>query len=149
MTQEKVNLYYFALVQITALSLVISGCATQSKSIGLGGAIGSGTGAVLGGIADPGKNGEYRTRNVVVGAALGGMAGMVTASLVHENTEQQKEEAFRKGQASATPPKSGNMPNLKNPQVETHWVEGKVVGNRYIEGHFEYVIVQPARWDAQ
>ena len=79
MTQEKVNFYYFALVQITALSLAMSGCATQSKSIGLGGAIGAGTGAVLGGIADPGKNGEYRTRNVVVGAALGGMAGMVTA----------------------------------------------------------------------
>lgn len=149
MTQEKENFYYFALVHITALSLAMSGCATQSKSIGLGGAIGAGTGAVLGGIADPGKDGEYRTRNVVVGAALGGMAGMMTASLVHENTEKQKEEAFRKGQASSTPPKAGNMPNLKNPQVETHWVEGKVVGNRYIEGHFEYVIVEPARWDAQ
>jgi hypothetical protein len=54
-TQEKENFYYFVLVHITALSLVMSGCATQSKSIGLCGAIGAGTGAVLGGIADLGE----------------------------------------------------------------------------------------------
>ncbi len=149
MTQEKANFYYFALIHIVALSLVLSGCATESKSIGLGGAIGAGTGAVLGGIVDPGKDGEYRTRNVVVGAALGGMAGMVGASLIHENSEKQKEEAFRKGQASASTPKSGNMPSLKNPQVETRWIEGKAVGNRFVEGHFEYIITEPTRWDVR
>lgn len=147
--KEKANFYYFAFIHMTALSLALSGCATQSKSIGLGGAIGAGTGAVLGGIADPGKKGEFRTRNVVVGAALGGMAGMMTGSLIHENTEKQKEEAFQRGRASTPQQRSGNMPSLKSPQVETHWVEGKVVGNRYIEGHFEYVISEPARWDAQ
>ena len=72
MNKENSNLYYFALIHIIAFSLAIAGCATQSKSIGLAGGIGAGGGAILGGIADPGKNGEYRTRNVVVGAALGG-----------------------------------------------------------------------------
>ncbi|MCM2279250.1 MAG: hypothetical protein NDJ89_14340 [Oligoflexia bacterium] len=147
MNQDKANFYYFALINVTALAVALSGCATSSKSIGLGGAIGTGTGAVLGGIADPGKNGELRTRNVIVGSALGGMAGMIAGSVIHENTEEQKREAFLKGQASAPQPKPGAMPALKSPKVETHWVEGRIVGNRFIEGHFEYIISEPARWE--
>jgi hypothetical protein len=147
MTHDKANFYYFAFINLVALSLAMSGCATSTKSIGLGGAIGSGAGAVLGGIADPGKNGEYRTRNVIVGAALGGMAGMITGSVLHEHMENEKKDAFQKGQASAPPQQAGAMPSLKNARVESHWVEGKVSGNRYVEGHFEYVIAEPARWD--
>ena len=42
---------------IFATSIMVSGCATQTKSIALGGVVGTGTGAALGGIIDPGKNG--------------------------------------------------------------------------------------------
>lgn len=145
--QEKANFVYFALITATALSLTLSGCATSSKSIGLGGAIGAGTGAILGGIVDPGKNGEYRTRNVIVGGALGGMAGMIAGSVIHENVESQKREAFQKGQSSAQAPKSGAMPSLTSPKVESHWIEGRAVGNRYIDGHYEYIITDPVRWE--
>lgn len=148
MKREKANFYYFAFVYLIALSLAMMGCATTNKSVGLGGAIGAGTGAVLGGIVDPGKNGEYRTRNVIVGAALGGMAGMITGNVIHENTESQKKEAFLKGRASAPPPQAGAMPTLKPARVESQWIEGHGVGtNRWVEGHFEYLIVEPARWD--
>ena len=41
------------------------------------------------------------------------------------------------------------MPDLKNPKVEARWIEGKVAGNRYIDGHFEYIIVEPAHWDIE
>lgn len=147
MKRERSQFYYFALIHLIALTLAMMGCATQNKSVGLGGALGAGTGAALGGIADPGKNGEYRTRNVVVGAALGGMAGMIAGSVIHTETEKQKKEAFLKGRASAPQAKQGAMPDMKSPRVETRWIEGRIQGNRYIEGHFEYVIVEPARWD--
>lgn len=137
----------FAWSGFLALAIYMSGCATQSKSLALGGAIGAGTGAVLGGIVDPGKDGEYRTRNVIVGSALGGMAGMVTGAVIHENTESKKQEAFQAGQKSASQPKPGAMPALRQPKVEAHWVESRVLGNRFVEGHFEYVIVEPTRWD--
>jgi hypothetical protein len=75
------------------------------------------------------------------------MAGMIAGSVIHESTEDQKREAFLKGQASAPQPKPGAMPALKNAKVESHWVEGRIVGNRYVEGHFEYVITEPARWE--
>ncbi len=42
-----------------------------------GGGIGATSGAMIGGIADPGRNGEYRTRNIILGSAIGGMAGMI------------------------------------------------------------------------
>lgn len=143
----KQNAYYLLVWSALIAVALSTGCATQSKSLGLGGAIGAGTGAALGGIADPGKDGGYRTRNVIVGSALGGMAGMVTGSVIHESTEKQKQDAFQAGQKTASQSKPSAMPALSNAKVEAHWVEGKVIGNRYIDGHFEYVIVEPARWD--
>jgi hypothetical protein len=148
--KEKAQFYYFVAIHIVALSIAFltTGCATQNKSAGLGGAIGAGTGALLGGIADPGKDNEYRTRNVVVGAAVGGMAGPIAGSVLHDETEKQKKEAFLKGRASAPQSaSSGAMPSLKSPKVESRWVEGRIQSNRYIEGHFEYIITEPARWE--
>jgi hypothetical protein len=138
------------IVLSSAIILVISsGCATQGKSLALGGAIGAGSGAIIGGIADPGKDGKYRTRNVIIGSALGSMAGMATAAFVHSRAEDNKREAYEEGRLDSEKKQlaSGTMPNLKNPKVEAHWVDGKITGNRYIEGHFEYVILEPARWE--
>jgi len=142
----------FKLLQLVIyVSIMVSGCATQTKSIALGGAIGAGTGAALGGIVDPGKHGEYRTRNIIIGSAVGGIAGAFAGSSLFENNEKKKQEAYDNGQknAKAALTKQGNMPELKNPKVEARWIEGKVVGNRYIDGHFEYIIVEPAHWDVE
>ncbi len=149
MTKERKQFLYFTIIHLTALTLVLfsNGCATANRSAGLGGAIGAGTGAILGGIADPGKDGEYRTRNVMVGTMLGGMAGMITGSVIHKQTEEQKREAFIKGRASSPPQQAGVMPSLSQAKVRTEWVESRVTGNRFIEGHFEYVIEEPSRWD--
>lgn len=126
---------------------LMNGCATQGKSVGLGGALGAGTGAVLGGIVAPGENGKYRTRNVVLGAALGGMTGMVAGSLIQDSMETQKRKAYEQGKRSGKTTQPGNPPQLQNPTVETKWIDGRIVGNRYIEGHFEHVITEPARWE--
>ncbi|MCB0386612.1 MAG: hypothetical protein KDD43_14565 [Bdellovibrionales bacterium] len=133
-------------VLIVMMTFFTTGCATQNKSTGLGGAIGAGTGAILGGIADPGKDGKYRTRNVIVGTALGGIAGMATGSILHKKMDSEKKAAFLKGRTSA-PHGKGAVPSLKEAKIESRWVEGRVVGNRYVDGHYEYVIVEPARWD--
>ena len=133
---------------ILALTIIQSGCSTMSKSIGLGSAVGAGAGAALGGIVDPGKNGEYRTRNVIIGAGLGAMAGGFTAASIHENTERDKELSFLKGKEEQRKnSRTQNSPSLQQPKVEAIWVESKVTGNRYIEGHFEYIITEPTRWE--
>jgi hypothetical protein len=144
---KKAAMNFCSLMVVLGLSFGMSGCATEGKSVGFGAMVGAGTGAALGGVMDPGKKGQYRTRNVIVGSALGAMTGMIAASAIHKDQEAEKRDAFLKGKASAPTPVQGAMPALKSPKVETHWIEGRVVGNRFIEGHFEYVITEAARWE--
>lgn len=135
-------------VSLSAL-LLQTGCSSLGKSVGLGTAIGAGTGAALGGIVDSGKNGQYRTRNVIIGAGVGALAGAFTGSAIHENGERDKELAYLKGkEAQRKSSKAGSPPSLQQPKVEAVWVDSKVVGNRYIEGHFEYIITEPTRWES-
>lgn len=136
------------IIILSSLVLFQAGCATDLKSVGLGAGIGAGAGALVGSIADPGRHGEHRTRNIILGTTVGAMAGSVAGSVVHKNQEDKKKEAFLKGQASR-PQMDGSPPALSAPRVETKWIEGRAQGNRYIEGHFEYVILEPARWEAQ
>jgi hypothetical protein len=149
MSRERAEFIYLALVSMACLSLVLNGCATANKSVGLGGAVGAGSGALLVGIVDPGKNGEYRTRNVIVGGALGAMAGMVAGSALFEHTEKEKRDAFLKGQSAATLQRPGAAPTLRQAQYKSDWIEGRAVGqNRWVDGHFEYVITEPARFES-
>lgn len=137
----------FILAGFISLVVLGSGCSTQGRSMGLGGTIGAGSGAILGGIAHPGKKGEFRTRNIVIGAALGGLAGTVAGAAIHSNTEKEKEIAYLRGkEAQRNSHPEGGAPALQQAEVEARWVEGRTVGNRYIDGHYEYVITQPARW---
>jgi hypothetical protein len=69
------------ILSLFQLLLLQTGCSSMGKSMGLGGTIGAGTGAALGGIVDPGKNGQYRTRNVIIGAGVGAIAGTLRSSI--------------------------------------------------------------------
>ena len=140
--QRKMYVIACALVSV----LCLNGCATQGKSAGLGGLIGATGGAALGGIADPGKKGEYRTRNVVVGATIGGMAGLIAGSTLFDEIKARESKAYANGRASAPRQVTGAMPSLREAKIESRWIEGRVVGNRYIEGHFEHIITEPTRW---
>ena len=103
----------------------------------------------MGGIADPGKHGQYRTRNVIIGAGLGAIAGGFAGQHVYENQEREKEIAYLKGkEAQRKSSDLKSVPALQQPKVEALWVESKVVGNRYVDGHFEYIITEPTRWEA-
>lgn len=136
-------------VGIFGLSILVlqTGCSTTGRSVSLGSVIGAGTGAALGGIMS--DDGKYRTRNVIVGAGVGAVAGGFAGSAIHNSNERDKELAFLKGKESERKSVKGQgAPELQQPKVEAVWVESKVVGNRYIEGHFEYVITEPTRWEA-
>ena len=115
--------------------------------MGLGAGVGVGTGAILGGIAAPGKNGKYRTRNVVIGTTLGGLTGLAAGSAIHGMKEEERKKGYVAGRSSRGTASQGHPPSLRDPRVETRWVEGRAVGNKYIEGHFEYIISEPTKWD--
>ena len=137
----------FAPAILLTTFLLQTGCSSMGKSVGLGSAIGAGTGAALGGIMS--QDGKYRTRNVIIGAGVGAVAGGFAGSAIYGSNERDKELAFLKGkEAERKSSKAQATPTLQEPKVEAVWVESKVVGNRYIEGHFEYVITEPTRWEA-
>jgi hypothetical protein len=145
MQSAKKQIFDLTVHHLVILSLLLKGCATPSQTIGLGGVAGAGVGAISGGLADPGKDGQYRTRNVVIGSALGGAAGLLTGALVSDAIETGRAQASKKTKSEHLI----GAPLLKDPRVEARWVETKVVGNRYIEGHFEYQIIEPAQWEAR
>ena len=146
LNKEQKNLAYcFAIYICAAALLFLSGCATQQKSRAAGIAIGSVGGAAIGGVLS--QDGKSQTRNVIIGATLGGVAGGIIGDQIYNKKEQDKKDSFIRGQKSA--PSQGQAPNVKPPKVETYWIEGKIVGNRYIEGHYEYVISEPSRWDIE
>lgn len=137
----------FVLILGLSAMLLQTGCSTMGKSVGLGSAIGAGTGAAIGGILS--QDGKYRTRNVIIGAGVGAVAGGFAGNAIHESNEKDKELAYLKGkEAQRKSSKTGTPPSLQQPKVEAVWVESKVQGNRYIEGHFEYIITEPTRWEA-
>ncbi|OQW47577.1 MAG: hypothetical protein A4S09_14790 [Proteobacteria bacterium SG_bin7] len=135
------------ILSITAL-LIQTGCSSMGKSVALGTAIGAGSGAALGGIVDSGKNGQYRIRNVIIGAGVGALAGGFMGSALHESNEKDKELAVLKAKNLSRKPSEQITPSLQQPKIEAIWVESKVLGNRYVEGHYEYIITEPTRWEA-
>lgn len=146
LTKQQKEFAYFVGVCLFAATLIfLTGCATQTKSRVAGVAIGSVGGAALGGVLS--SDGQSQTRNVIIGATLGGVAGGLFGDHFYKQKEQEKKEAFLKGQKAA--PVSSQAPNVRPPKVETYWIEGKVIGNRYIDGHYEYVISEPSRWDVE
>jgi hypothetical protein len=136
----------FSLFSIVA---VASGCATQGRSVGLGAAVGGGTGMAIGAIADPNADGQYRTRNVIIGGAAGAVAGIVTGSIIHSAVEKQRAEAFEAGKASAQVIDPSQQPKLIPAQWKAEVVDAKRIGNRFIPRHVEYVITDPAKWDEE
>lgn len=83
---------------VVSLTLLV-GCSSFNKSMGLGGAIGVGSGAIIGGLADPGKDGKFRTRNVVIGSVIGGALGAVAGGVIHQKSEKEKSESYEIGRA--------------------------------------------------
>lgn len=138
-------------IQISAIAylLVIHlvGCATANRSAGLGGAVGAGAGMAIGAIADPGKNGEYRTRNVIIGGTLGAMTGLIAGNAIHVSNEKAKNEGLKAGRATASPIDPSEEPKLIPAQWRAEVVEAKRIGNRFIPRHIEYIITEPARWE--
>lgn len=146
LTKDQKNFAYcFGIYLVAAALLFLTGCATQSNSRTAGIAIGSFGGAAIGGVLS--SDGKSQTRNVIIGATLGGVAGGLLGDRFYNKKEQEKKDAFLKGKTSA--PIQGQAPNVKPPKIETYWIAGKAIGNRYIEGHYEYVISEPSRWDIE
>lgn len=143
-------------IVLTLALIFVSACSTPGKSVGAGAALGGLAGAGVGAIANPGKKGENRFRNVVVGTAVGAAVGAGAGYLADRYVQNERDEAEAKGRAEANkenagPPASAafGSPQLVPAKTEARWVPDQIRGSIFVPGHFEYVIIEGARWETE
>lgn len=119
---------------------ILSGCSTLKEStllgIGVGSVVGAGVGAAAG--SPRGNENRGAMTGAAVGAALGGLMGFL------DFKERSKKEALKIGSGNG----NGNTeaPFLTKPKVQRVWVPEKIEGDKYISGHWIYVIDRPSVW---
>lgn len=141
----------FRLLTALPLSLSLTACATSTKSILLGAGSGAAAGGAIGALVDPGPRGQGRIKNAFVGAAAGAALGGAAGMLIHDSIDAKESAAREKGKSDGMLKAiqggaNGAPPNLVPAKVEVRFVEDQIKGNVFVPAHFEYVILEPARW---
>jgi len=122
----------------------------MSSSLILGIGTGSATGAVIT------QNGQG---DVGTGAAVGAVIGGLSAYFIHKSAENREEKTRRETLLNlekfdvSAPPKSGtvSIPTggghyLTKPVVDMEWIETQVQGDKLIEGHRVWKIIEKPKW---
>jgi len=58
----------------------------------------------------------------------------------------RNKEKFAQWKKSYRMPLSSHVPLLTEPKITTVWVEDQIIGKKYVEGHFEHLLKEPAKW---
>lgn len=145
---------YLCIFAIFLLVICISSCSSPGRTTGAGAIAGAATGAGVGALASPGDQGHNRFRNVLIGTAAGSAVGAAAGYVIGSDIKDREEKAREEGKAQAlkeyqSSPEytQGATPRLIPARAEAHWVPDQVRGNTFIPGHFEFQIVQGARWE--
>jgi hypothetical protein len=96
------------------------------------GAAGTGIGAAAG----------HNAASALLGLGIGAVFGGTMGFLVHKDKED-KERLAKLGTKKADEPKT---PSLTSPEVRRVWVPEKIDGNKFIEGHYMYLIEHNSVW---
>ena len=130
------------------------GCATLGRSVTLGAASGGAVGIGMGAFADPGEDAQNRIRNLAIGTVIGSLIGAGAGFLLHQNVnadhsaieEREKIEELKISPPLADP-NASQQPKLLPPKTESKWVPDQVRGSTFIPGHYEYLIIEGAKWE--
>jgi len=141
----------FSRVFSACFLIALCSCSTPFKSSMLGSGIGALAGGAVGAIANGGYHGANRPQNMALGASVGLLVGASLGYLSHQYVEGREQDLQENGKngTSATPFYPGTNPNepmLNPPKIESRYVEDQVRGNVYVPAHWEYQIVEPAKW---
>lgn len=123
---------------VIPISLLFVSCATVEKSTILGGFIGGTAGALIGNAA--GSDG-HRDTSTAIGAAV----GLGIGALIGYNGYKDKEKKDHAKLLQQTPFDT-KAPLLTAPKVRRVWVPAKIEGEKYIDGHYMYVIEKISGW---
>jgi len=100
--------------------------------------VGSLVGGAVGGLAGKvnGNAGKSVAIGSTVGLAIGALAGW----------SEHKHEAERKRERKFQPTTGFDAPSLTAPEVRRVWVPSQIEDNRYVTGHWMYIIQKQSNW---
>lgn len=130
---------------LIVLSLIYTtGCSTLKESVFTGAAIGGVAGGAIGNGQGRGKHRNVTTRNgLLIGAVLGG----TIAYLAHKNKKIKVKTNKTPNVKLSKKKVEENYPKLTRPKVKKVWIKDKVIGNRFIKGHWEFIIEENSQWN--
>lgn len=125
-------------INLTLCLLALSGCASMERSVLLGAAAGGamGTGVGLGV--------EKSAGSALIGLGIGAIVGGVMGFGAHSAEENKRAQWLT---PAASKEFKDKVPGMSTPEVRRVWVPEKIEGNKYIEGHYIYVIDRGAVWN--
>ncbi len=126
-----------AILLVSSISLLCS-CASVQRSTILGAAIG---GTTIGFAGSMMSGDQHRARGAIVGSLVGASIGGVIGYLAYKSTERSDLE-----KAASVNSSSANAPLLTSPKVRRVWVPAKIEGEKYIDGHYMFVIEKTSGW---
>lgn len=120
------------------ITLTLSSCASMEKSTILGAVIGATAGGLIGNSAG---DGDRRGHSTSVGAAVGaGLGGLIGYAAYKDKQKKAQQETLKEN------PFASKAPSLTAPKVRRVWVPSRIEGDRYIDGHYMYLIEKTSGW---
>jgi len=117
---------------IILIPLLVSGCASMERSLLFGGSVGAAAGTGLGLAV------EQSAGSALIGAGIGSVIGAAMGYLGHKQSDRKE------GAPTGPMPSDANVPSLTTPEVRRIWNGPRVEGDRYIDGHYIYVLERPS-----
>ncbi len=126
------------LLNLPLCLIALSGCASMEKSILLGSAAGGALGTGIG------LGAEKSAGSALIGLGIGAIVGGVMGYATHSERDSKRAQWLT---PAATKEFKDKVPGMSTPEVRRVWVPEKIEGNKYVEGHYIYVIDRGAQWN--
>lgn len=123
---------------VLAQAMFLSSCATLKSNTFIGAAIGASAGAVSGTvIGAPNHSATGTLIGAASGAALGALIGYIT---------EPKTPSSSSSTASNLNLSEDTDPKFSTPEVRRVWVPDQIDGNKYVKGHYMYILERGSVW---
>lgn len=118
---------------VLSLFVILNGCATATKSVMLGAAVGGLAGGAIG------QGQSHNSQGTAIGLAVGAGIGSLIGYFVFRDTRTKTEAATKLNGED-------EIPFLTKPKIRSVIVPDAIEGNKYIKSHKVYILDDAGSW---
>ena len=138
-------------INMATMFIAVAGCSTLDRSTLLGTGIGAVGGGAIGAASSRGLRDSNRRHNIAIGTGIGAFTGAIIGQQSHKHIDQRAKKLGKVGPTQlhalpSTTSMSRKPLRLKPARVKVRFVDDQVSGKTKIPAHFEYDIVEEAKW---